>query len=294
MNKIIITKDSGICPINEETMISGQIIDTNGKNYRDVLEIDNKKIIEDNMTYKTSSPLMSDYEETFRKYLEQNYDVIHLSMSSGISEGSNNAANVIANYLKQEYKNKIYIIDTLTGATGGTLINEIANNLVTKNLEAEDIVEILNKIKLRIKTSFYVPNPEGFLRSGRNKSEICKKEKALLLGLKTMVMTGIKFRVEFNEEGNLYTSGLLRGSNEKTFLKMVKNIVNEENIENFDPNYIVVGNLLKDKVNMEEIKNYLNELKYFDNIIEKDINGIVAAYGSHDLCGISLVKKKQL
>ena len=31
--------------------------------------------------------------------------------------------------------------------------------------------------------------------------------------------------------------------------------------------------------------------KYFDNIIEKDIGSVIAAYGCNDLCGIALMKK---
>lgn len=289
--KTIVTTDSGVCPLNEEMMISAQITDSKGKTYRDKVEINNKEIIDSNELYKTSSPIISDYEDMFIKYLEQKYNIIHLSMSSGISEGSVNASNLVANNLNEEYANKIFVVDTYTGATGGTLINEIALNLASKNIDTKDIVDILNRIKLRINTSFYVPNPEGFLRSGRNKSELCLKEKALLLGAKTAICTGIKFRVNFNTEGNLYTKGILRGSNAKGFLKMVKSIINSDNYQLFDPNYVVIGNLLKNQVDMEEIKEYLNDLNYFNRIIEKDINGVVAAYGCYDLCGISLVKK---
>ena len=126
-------------------------------------------------------------------------------MSSGISEGSFNSASLAANELNDEYENKIYVVDTFTGATGGTLISEIAEQLRRKGYDAKKIVNYLNDIKKRIASSFYVPDPKGFIRSGRNKSELCKKEKALLIGLKTAVIAGIKFRVDFNGEGNLFT-----------------------------------------------------------------------------------------
>lgn len=292
MEKIIITTDSGMCPIDEKNMISGQIIDGNNNSFRDVLEIDNKTIIDSDMTYKTSSPLIEDYETKFIECLESKKDVIHLSMSSGISAGSYNTSNLVAKELNNEYENKIYVIDSLTGATGGTLLNELANYLVTLNLETKDIIQILEKIKLRLQTSFYVPDPSGFIRSGRNKSEICLKEKASLIGLKTVLKTGIKFRVDINGEGNLYTKRILHGNTNVEMMKLLKNIINEDNKKMYDPNYIVIGNLLQNKVDMEALKEYLINLNYFKKIIDKNINGVVATYGCYDLCGISLVKKK--
>lgn len=292
MKKVVITTDSGMCPIDESNMISGQIIDECGNSYRDVREINNRTIIDSDMIFKTSSPLVGDYEDKFIECLESKKDVIHLSMSSGISEGSFNASNLLAKQLNDEYENKIYVIDSLTGATGGTLINELAGYLASLDLNAKDIIELLESVKKRIQTSFYVPDPSGFIRSGRNKSESCLKEKALLVGLKTVLRTGIKFRVDINDEGNLYTKRILQGSTNGEMFKLVKNIINENNKHLYDPNYIVIGNLLQKKVDMDELKNYLKNLNYFKKIIDKNINGVVATYGCYDLCGISLVKKK--
>lgn len=292
MEKVVITTDSGMCPVDESNMISVQIIDELGNSYRDVKEINNEKIIESDKIFKTSSPLMGDYMDKFIECLKLKKDVVHISMSSGISEGSYNASSLAAKELNERYENKIYVINSLTGATGGTLLNEVAYHLASLDLEAKDIVDSLEKIKTRLQTSFYVPDPSGFIRSGRNKSESCLKEKALLIGLKTVLRTGIKFRVDINDCGNLYTKRILQGGTNGEMFKLVKNIINEQNKNLYDSNYIVIGNLLVRKVDMEQIKYYLKSLDYFKNIIDKNINGAVATYGCYDLCGISLVKKK--
>lgn len=293
MSKIVITTDSGLDPINEDTMISGQITRDNIDNFRDVKEISNRRILEElkEHTFKTSSPIMGDYYDMFEKYLEDGNDIIHLCMSSGISEGSVNAPNMVANDLMDEYENKIYIVDTLNATTGGTLINEYAKELVEKGMSVEEIITELNRFKKYIQTSFYVPNPEGFIKSGRDKSSMCAKDKALLLGAKATKLAGIKFRVDFNDEGNLYTKNLMRVKTSLGMLKMVKEIVNETNIESYDPSYVVVGNVEEKDVSMDELTDYLNGLEYFNKVIRQDINGVVACYGSEDLCGISLIKK---
>ena len=153
------------------------------------------------------------------------------------------------------------------------------------------IVNSLEKIKTRLQTSFYVPDPSGFIRSGRNKSESCLKEKALLIGLKTAVIAGIKFRVDFNDEGNLFTKNIFKSKRKDGMINFTKNIVNNENKESFESSAVVVGTLNEKYVNMDDIVTYLEDLHYFDRVIRRDINGVVASYGCDDLCGISLIKK---
>jgi len=127
MNKCVLTADSGICSINKEDsiIIPAQVVSSNGDTFPDDGNISNKEILENTkkgIIYKTSSPLLGDYENTFRKILEDGKDAIHLSMSSGISSGSVNGANIIARDLNDKYQNKVYVIDSLSGATGETLL----------------------------------------------------------------------------------------------------------------------------------------------------------------------------
>ena len=293
MNKIIITQDSGIDPIDETNMIAGQVIKDGKEAYRDIFEISNKEIFEETRNghlFTTSSPLQIDYINKFKKLLESGNDVIHLCMSSGISEGSVNGPYVVAQELNEEYDNNVYIIDTLNATTGGTLIDEYAKSLVKKGLSSKEIVDELNNFKNYVQTSFYVPYPAGFLRSGRNKGSIVK-EKALSLSEKIVNLAGIKIRVDFNNEGNLYPRAMMRGKTKENIMKMLNKIINEDTIESYDSNYVVIGNLLEKDVKIDEVKEYIKSFYYFKNVINKDINDVVTSYGSEDLCGISLVKK---
>lgn len=298
MNDIVLTSDSGICAIKRENekVIPIQISVNDSYSFTDDGKVSSKEIM-DRMKmgerFKTSSPLLGDYDNTFRSILEEGKDVIHLSMSSGISAGSVNSANLIASNLNSEYPNKVYVIDSLTGATGGTLFHELAyEKIVNSNLSASEIVEKLNILKRQIMTSFYVPDIDGFIRSGRNKTALHLKESALSGVSYLAKMASLKFRVDFHSSGDLYLKKMFRSNKENGMKKMVNNIVNEDNIETFDPSLVVIGNLLPDKVNMGEIKKYLLSFNYFNNVIEEDIGRIVAPYGCNDLCGISLVRKR--
>lgn len=297
MNKFVLTTDSGICAMKKKDsiIIPAQIVTNDGKSYSDDGTITNKQILDDiekGIIYKTASPLLGDFDKTFRNLLEQGKDVIHLSMGSGISAGSVNGANLIADELNDEYENKVYVIDSLTGATGGTLLYELAyKEISNSNCSIDKIVDKLNNLKKQIATSFFVPNIDGFRRSGRDKTNSHIKDGVLAVTSKVAKIASIKFRVDFHENGDLYLKKVFRSPTVTGMDKMVKDIVNEDNIENFDSTCVALGSLYKEKVNLEEIKKYLKSLDYFEEIIEQDIGSVVAAYGCNDLCGISLVKK---
>lgn len=299
MNKIMLTTDSGICAIKKDSsiVIPAQVVASDGKNYADNGQLTNKKILTDmnnGIIYKTASPLLGDYETVFRNILEQGDDVIHVSMSSGISAGSVNSANLIANNLNSEYKNQVYVIDSLTGATGGTLFYELAyQEIINSSKSPEAIVEKLNDLRKQIATSFYVPNVDGYIRSGRDKTSSHIKNNILSATSQLAKRALFKFRVDFHESGDLYLKKVFRSSEQKGMEKMVMDIVNDKTIQNYDPEMVVVGSLYKDKVDLENVKKYLSSFKYFKRILEKDIGSVVAAYGCNDLCGISLIKKKK-
>ena len=102
MKDFVVTTDSAMCIVKKENsiIIPTQIMDNKGNSYYDNIDIDNKKILDDmekGLIYKTSSPLLGDFEKTFRSVLDEGKDVIHLSVGAHVSQGSVNGANLIAN-----------------------------------------------------------------------------------------------------------------------------------------------------------------------------------------------------
>lgn len=291
--KTVLTVDSGICPIPREDtiVIPAQVISSSMDTYRDNgKEISNREMLESGNRYYTSAPLMGDFEETFRRLLSSGVDVVHLSMSSGISEGSVNISQLVADICNEEYTNQVYVVDSLTGATGGTLLYEVIyQQLLTSNLSGKELCSALEKLKKKIQTSFYVPDASGYVQSGRDRSSSHLVDHALSWSTRLANLTSLKFRVDFHENGDLYLKKIFRSSSKNGMLQMVKDIVNDETIENYDLQRAVVGNLYPKDVDMEVVKSYLAQ--YFDQVLEREIGAVVAAYGCPDLCGLALVKK---
>lgn len=288
--KTIITKDSGIDPINEAYVIPAIVRKDFKLEYKDGIDItstDVLKGLEEGHIYQTAAPSIEDYDKTFRDALKEGDEVVHLSMSSGISEGSVNTANVMANSVSPE---KISVIDTKTAATGGTLIDIYAEYLAKEGLSAKEIVKELEEYKKTIQTAFFVPNPIGFLNSGRDKTDESMTMKFKRLGLGALQKLGYKYRVDFNEEGNLNIEGMMRGTSQTKAYEMVQEIVNDDTIEMYDSSTVVLGTVAEGVVDMEALENYLK--KYFNYVVRRDIGATVAAYGSKDLIGLSLKRKR--
>ena len=288
--KTIITKDSGIDPINEAHVIPAIVRKDFKLEYKDgidITSIDVLKGLEEGHIYQTAAPSIEDYDKIFRNALKEGDEVVHLSMSSGISEGSVNTANVMANSVSPE---KISVIDTKTAATGGTLIDIYAEYLAKEGLSAKEIVKELEEYKKSIQTAFFVPNPIGFLNSGRDKTDESMTMKFKRLGLGALQKLGYKYRVDFNEEGNLNIEGMMRGTSQTKAYEMVQEIVNDDTVEKYDSSTVVLGTVAEGVVDMEVLENYLK--KYFNYVVRRDIGATVAAYGSKDLIGLSLKRKR--
>ena len=281
----IVTSDSGVNPLVQIYSNYVPAILNGDREYLDG-EISNKEILErikngENIT--TSSPTYEMYEEMFNGILKDNTvdDILHLSMSSGISSGSYEMANLVA----RDIGDRIKVFDTKQASVGGTIMHEVASNLAIKRIKRDEIIKVLENLKERIETSFVVPDPRGFIRSGRDKSDITNKLMLTYVNLK--MKRNYKFIVKF-DNGNLCNDGNFK-TKDNFFKYLLDGYLNE--IENYDPNYIVIGSVLEDKIKMKEIKEYIESYKYFKNVIIKNMPGVVAAYGCNDLCGVSLVKK---
>lgn len=76
----------------------------------------------------TSQVNAEEYQQFFRTFLEQGQDILHITLSSGIS-GTYNSACIARDLLAEEFpERKIYIVDSLAASSGyGLLMDAIAD-----------------------------------------------------------------------------------------------------------------------------------------------------------------------
>ena len=110
------------------------------------------------------SPII--YEEVFEKYLKQNYDVLYIGFSSGLS-GSFNASVMAQKSLEQKYENKVYCLDSLSASQGIGILLDEAVRLIGENKSLNEIVDYLENLKHRLCILLGVDNLFHLERGGR-------------------------------------------------------------------------------------------------------------------------------
>lgn len=125
------------------------------------------KKIEDGAQPVTSQVNAGEYREMFEKILTEGRDVIHLTLSSGIS-GTVNSANVAKMQLEEEYpERKIVVIDTLGASSGyGLLLTKALENR-DAGMSFEENAAWLEKNKLRLHHWFFSTDLTSYVRGGR-------------------------------------------------------------------------------------------------------------------------------
>lgn len=125
-----------------------------------------KKMEEGAMT-KTSQLNAQDYYNYFENILNEGYNIVHLTLSSGIS-GTINSARIAVNMLKEKYPDKkIYVIDSLAASSGYGLLMEKLADYKDQGKTMEEVVKYAEELRLYINHWFFSTDLKYYVRGGR-------------------------------------------------------------------------------------------------------------------------------
>lgn len=183
--KIILSADTP-CDIGDELKSRYQVslyplhIILDGKQYTDGLDITSKLLYEAWWSHKllprTAAINPEEYESYFLGYLEQGFDVIHISLGSGLSSSHANA-QIAANSLKG--KGNVYVIDSCSLSTGFGLLVCEAGDRIKAGMPTKQIVEEVTALTQDTRASFILDTLE-FMRAGGRCSSITQIGAALM------------------------------------------------------------------------------------------------------------------
>lgn len=125
-----------------------------------------KKMEEGAMT-KTSQLNAQDYYNYFENILNEGYNIVHLTLSSGIS-GTINSARIAVNMLKEKYPDKkICVIDSLAASSGYGLLMEKLADYKDQGKTMEEVVNYAEELRLYINHWFFSTDLKYYVRGGR-------------------------------------------------------------------------------------------------------------------------------
>ena len=116
---------------------------------------------------RTAQVNADEYEAFFRPYLQDGKDVLHVTLSSGIS-GTINSAQAAAAVLREEFpERKIYVVDSLCASSGYGLFMDRLADLRDEGLTVDELRDWAEANKLRLNHWFFSMDLTQYIRGGR-------------------------------------------------------------------------------------------------------------------------------
>ena len=121
----------------------------------------------DGAEMKTSQVNAGEFIEYFKAFLKDGKDILHISLSSGIS-GVYNAATTAAAELREEFPDrKIYIVDSLAASGGMGLLVDRLCDLRDEGYTVDQLHEWVEENKLRLHHWFFSTDLTFYIKGGR-------------------------------------------------------------------------------------------------------------------------------
>lgn len=116
---------------------------------------------------KTSQVNADEFVEYFRPFLQEGKDILHFTLSSGIS-GVYNSACIAKDMLSEEFPDrKIYIIDSLAASSGYGLLMDALADKRNEGLDIDALKDWATQHLLNLNHWFFSGDLTFFIRGGR-------------------------------------------------------------------------------------------------------------------------------
>ncbi|MGN1032186.1 MAG: DegV family protein [Intestinibacter sp.] len=196
--------------------------------------------------------------------VEQGYDVLHISFSSGLSSSYNNARLCAESTMEKFPEAKIIVVDSLSGTVGQGLLVMKAVEMKKQGKTIDEIATWINENKKHVIHEFIVSDLYHLFRGGR-----LSKSQAVL-----GTMLNIQPVLHMDNDGKLANIAKVRGR-KKALNTLVDNIEKKSDVKNLKEVFISHGDCIDDAQYLaDRIKH-----KYgIENIIIEDICPTIGAH----------------
>lgn len=162
----------------------------------------------------TSQVNVDEFIAFFEPFLQEGKDILHISLSSGLS-GSFQSANIARESLLANYpERQIFVLDSLGASSGYGLLVDMAADLRDSGLPIAEVHERLMDIRLTVHHWFFSTDLSHYKRGGRISSATA------VIGM----LLGICPLLNMDQQGNLKQRSKIRGK-KQVILEMVQKMV---------------------------------------------------------------------
>lgn len=125
------------------------------------------KRMADGADTKTSQINVDEFVNYFRPFLKDGKDILHVTLSSGLS-GVYNSACIARDMLSEEYPDrKIYIVDSLAASSGYGLLMDAVADKRDEGMSLEELATWVEENRLRLHHWFFSTDLTFYIKGGR-------------------------------------------------------------------------------------------------------------------------------
>ncbi|WMJ87588.1 DegV family protein [Anaerocolumna sp. MB42-C2] len=282
MKDFVITADSN-CDLLPEFIKEKNIgiiphyYDIDGITYGDEINLTPKEFYDKMRTGFMPTTMASNpavIRETFKNYVDQGLDVLHISFSSALSGGHSNVATGAAEICEENPGAKIIVLDSMNASMGEGLVIMKAVQLKEAGKGIDEIAEWIETHKLNFCVQFTVDDLFHLQRGGR------VSKMTAIVGS----MINVKPILVVNKEGALVPAGTVRGR-KKSLATIVNNMENQIGSYKDEESAICVvhGDALEDA---EYVAELIKEKLHTNHIIINTISPSIGAHSGPGAIGI--------
>ena len=221
----------------------------------------------------TSAPNLGDFQDEFKKWRDQGYDIVHFNISSDFSSSYQNACAAA------EGMDGVYVVDTRNLSTGSGLVVLHGAELAQQGKSAAEIKAACDAMVDKVEASFVVDSIDYLHKGGRCSSVAALGDK--LLKLKPLIEV---------IDGKMKAGKKYRGNIDKVILNYVADKLRGR--DDIDKHRIFITHTKCSPVTVQQVRGKINELyPGFEEILETTAGCTVTSHCGPGTLGILFVRK---
>ena len=246
------------------------------KLYRDGVDIKPEELfsyVEETGKLPTTSAIsVGEYEDFFRPFVEEGYEVVHINLSSELSSSHQNAR-----IAAQELGN-VFVVDSRSLSTGSGHLVILAAELASSGYDGAYIAKSLDDMKGQLDVSFVLQTLDYLHKGGR-----CS-------GLARFGANMLKLRPEIvMENGTLHVGKMYRGSMEKTILDYIRGRLENEKAVNCDRIFVTHSGVPEEIV--EKAVALVKALRPFEEVVVTVAGSTISCHCGPACIGVLFFRK---
>jgi DegV family protein with EDD domain len=283
MNKVILSADSA-CDLDDTLRKRFDVhcypyhVLLGDKQYQDGVDITTHEIFrafrEDNIFPKTSAINIGEFINYFKRWTDEGYEVIHLTLASTLSSTYRNCC-----IAAQELKN-VYPIDTRSLSTGIGILTIEAAERIAQGMSAAQIQKEINELRTKNQVSFVLDTLE-FLHAGGRCNGITAFG-ANLLNIKPCIEVD-------NSTGKMHVGQKYRGAFDKVLKKYVEHKLRSQEDLDLKRIFITHSGISSDLLHL--VRETILDIADFQEIFVAQAGCTIASHCGPNTLGIFFMTK---